>query len=613
MDTTLEQKPFSNYIEIAQPAIKALKSNWDAEKKATTVRRALRRVDIDADKERDSGVLDKDAEFIPSRLIDSNIKKEQAKHAAYLTKSPRSVILTCNEDPTIDGSPLEKHFTNAARYNGWELPLLKWVDGVESHAWDFCEVAFDKSKPGHFAINHVGHERLLFINGIHDIQASDFLVREKEFTGEDILKLVQTAGFDPEQASKILASNNNTDKNSSSNPNLARYQNRILEQVYYKSPEDDFVYVAWSCVDICDGWLRAPRKLFLGQVELQVNQFTQEKSYIQLFETSYPYEIDVYSISEDECIEKLQGRVDLDKDTAQAITSLMSSACTMMKRACQNYWTLKDNEGMASQTTLEEAQSDIKVAPNRVFNKALAHFTMPTPPPEVFGAISQLKGQSQQDAGNIDYAVQSNKSTRKTSAEVKLASKDNDMISSVQVTLRSIALRNAYTRAFNLYISRVRAGLIIVPPVVQNLIVNYSWTLKPAGDVDVIERQQKIQRMQEAYPVYAQSGAKNVYLKKLTELLFPDEAPIYIKAIEESEQEGKFTMAMLEVLKGLVEDAKNGEQYLANKAPQLQELLQQGTMMMQQQGEGGTSTTTQQPLATDKVAPSNEIEMAQQV
>jgi hypothetical protein len=143
------------------------------------------------------------------------------------------------------------------------------------------------------------------------------------------------------------------------------------------------------------------------------------------------------------------------------------------------------------------------------------------------------------ESGDVNYAVQSNKSTRKTAAEVNLAKSESDLLTSVQVTLLSIALRNVYTRCFDIYIMRVKAGLITVTNPVAELINNYTWTLKPAGDIDVIERNQKITLMQQAWQVYQNTPAAQAFLINLTKLLFPDEAQQYIQQFQIADVEAQ--------------------------------------------------------------------------
>lgn len=574
--------PFSNYKEVAKEAIKGLVDAWKDEEAKTNDRRKQRYFDVDIESNKKTGELDKDEVFTPVLLVDSNIKKQQAQQLKYLTKSPRVCVALCNEDTSIDGSVIEKDFTQKARYNGWELPLGKAIDGKDTHAWDTVEILFDADKPGHFAIEHIGHENLLFPTDTKEIQSADFIVRLVDITKRDLIKLVKKNGFDPIQVAEILKSNEKDSENNNKDADakLKGFKNIRIEKVFFKH-DDGFVYVAWSCASICEGWLREPKKLFLGQVELQVNEFTQERSFVQLYETSYPVEPLVYSLSEDECIMRMKGRVDLDQSKAEAATSLLSSALTSFRRSSNLYWSV---DGESSGAEVDEAQTDIVLKPNRVFNKKVKQMQLSPVDASVFQAVYMIIGQSQQEAGDTNYAVFSNKSTRKTSAEVKAAGQEQELLSGVGATLLSIALRNTYTRCFNIYRSRVVAGLIKAPQIVIKLLSEYTWTLKPAGDVDVLEREELIKRMKEAWPVYQNTGAKNEYLKKLTKLLFPDDAEKFIKAIDENEVQLKFIMALMPVLQALIIDPATGQikQEYGAESQRLQQLIQQGMEIIKQ-------------------------------
>jgi hypothetical protein len=586
--------PFSDYKKVARDAIKSLVETWNAEQLRTEERRKTRYNDIDIEGEKDSGTLDKDEIFTPIFLIDSNIKKEQAKKAAYLTKSPRAVILSCNEDSSISGAPIENDFTTKARYNEWELDLLRWVDGSETHAWDWVEIVFDADKPGHFAVEHIGHENLFYVHGSKHVQKSDFIVRVVDVTPRDLAKLVRESGFDAGEVNKILCSNKNESNNTNtSDPKIKDFSNRRIEKVFFKH-HDGFVYVGWSCASICEGnWLREPKKLFLGQVERNpaFNPMIQgSQEFIQLYETSYPIEPLIYSISENECLEKMKGRVDLDAPKQEGATSLLSTALTSFRRSANLYWTPADggNDG----TAWDEAQTDQKLIPNRVFTKALKQLQLEHVDVGIFQGLHFIMGQSQQEAGDMNFAIFSNKSTRKTSAEVKSADKTDTLLSTVGATLLSIAYRNVCTRCFNIYRSRALAGLVKVNTVVLDLLAKYTWTLKPAGDTDVIERAEKIKRMQDAWPVYEKTPARDEFLKILTKLLFPDEAAQIIKAMDEGNMQMRFIAAMMEIVKALVIDPVTNQlkQEYISEGPRIIQLLQQGQAILAQSASNGSVT-----------------------
>jgi hypothetical protein len=516
-------KDFFNYKDVACQAIKDTKRDWDNEIVKTKERRDKRYFNLDIEDEKKRGTLEKDELFTPVAIVNTNILREQAKYAAYLTKSARSCIFSCNEDSSIDPTILERDFTQKCRYNAWEIDFLRWIDGCETHAWDIVEVIFDSSKPGHFGVEHCGHENVYFPADTKDFQQAPYVIRMIDYTAKDLIDFVKKRGWNKDQVAKVLSGGNNK-KTDNKNNSLFR-----IEKVSFRG-DDDFIYVGWSCSEFCDDWLREPKRLFLGKVVKNL-----DGTFTQLFETSYPLEPFIYQISENQVLMELKGRVDLDEHKQEAATSLMSSFVTSHRRAAEPYFATETGNG----TEVEEAQSGIKIRTGEVFKVPVKQFQLKPADAMVMTVINTLIGQSQMESGDVNYAVQSNKSTRKTAAEVNLAKSESDLLTSVQVTLLSIALRNVYTRCFDIYIMRVKAGLITVTNPVAELINNYTWTLKPAGDIDVIERNQKITLMQQAWQVYQNTPAAQAFLINLTKLLFPDEAQQYIQQFQIADVEAQ--------------------------------------------------------------------------
>jgi hypothetical protein len=588
-------KPFTNYKEVAQPAIKCLKGEWQKEIDKTKERRKKRYFDIDVEKERAAKHLEEDELFIPVAIVNTNIIREQAKYAAYLTKSARAVILTCNEDASVDATIIERDYTQKSRYNAWEMDFLRWIDGTETHGWDFVEVVFDSSKPGHFYNEHCSHDNILFPTDTKDFQASPFVIRFVPFTTKDLIKFSKTQGWNKEQVYKVLSGCKDKNKYGTSL--------HILEKIFYRG-DDGFIYVGWSHSEFCDDWLREPRMLFLGKTEK--NEVTGK--YEQLFETAYPLEPFLYIVSENQMMMETKGRVDLDEHKQEAATSLLSSFCTSHRRASEMYWTTDNNDG----TSPDEAQTDIKLKANRLINKNLKQWQLKPSDPSVMGVINTLIGQSQMESGDVNYAIASNKSTRKTAAEVNMAKEEGSLLSGVQVTLLSIALRNVHTRNFDIYIHRIKAGLIKVTQSVFNLATQYTWTLKPAGDTDVIERQQKISLMQQAWAVYQNTPVAKPFLINLTKLLFPDEAQQYIDALEMNDIEGQKNSLIQEAaqfIMTIVIDPTTGQlkQEYAAMAPTLMRLQNQMVVIKQQEMQGVKNGTEGSELST----PDNVEELKQ--
>jgi hypothetical protein len=585
-DTILSDysKPFSDYKEVAQTAIKEVMGLWEDEITQTTARRNLRNIKINTDDERRKKTIEEDEIFAPVRLIDTNIVREQAKYAQYLTKPTRDVVLTCNEDSALDTTIIERDFTQKARYNGWEIPPLKTIDGMETHGWDSVEILLDTSKAGHFAVEHISHENLIFPTDTKDFQSAPFVIRLCEYTTQDLVKFAKKRGWNPAQVKKVLDGKKNdkkvanvTDTNDmqKKNGDNKNYRLNRVEKVFFRD-DNGFINVAWSCAEFCDEWLREPKLLFNGVV----GKDQQTGEVVKYYETAYPIEPFLYRVSENEVLMDTLGRVAMDEHKQEAATSLLSSFLTSHRRAAQLYFVA---DGPNDGTPIDEAQTNIKLKPGKVFKANLKQFQLNPPSEGILNGVNTIIGQSQMESGDVNYAIQSNKSTRKTSKEVSVAQDESQLLSSVQTSLLSIAMRNVRTVCFNIYQSRVTAGLISVTQNVYDMLSQYTFIVKPAGDTDVIERQQKIQLMMQAWEIYSHTGAQSVFLQTLTRLLFPDEADLYIKAFQNDDQKNQLLQKLMALLQSLIIDPQTGQIHpeYQQYTKQLQQLQQQITAAIQ--------------------------------
>jgi len=590
-------KDFSNYKEVAQPAIRSLKSAWGEEIGRTEERRNLRKVKIDIEGERAKGNLEQDELYCSVRLIDSNITREHARHLQYLTKSARNVILVAQADSNVEVSLVESDFTLKGRYNGWETPFMQAIDGMETHGWDFIEIVFDKNKPGNFSNEHIGHDNLLYPTDTKDFQGSPFIVRTIDYTTKQLVTFAKKNGWDKEQVAKLLNSTLKDRPQSSVGDSCDKlYALHSVEKVFYRNEDDSFIYVGWSAVNSCDEWLREPKRLFLGKVAINPEAIGMEDKYVQLFETSYPIEPLLYSISEEKLLMSIQGRAELDEAKQDAVISLLTSYVTQARRASGLYFGTDNSNG----TPLDEAQTNIKLKQGAIFDARLAQFKIDSPSPEMVNAINIIIGQSQMERGDVNYAVQSNKSTRKTSAEVKMAGSEQELLGDIKTLLLSISLRNIFTRNFDIYQSRVKAGLLTsIIPQVKLLLDSYDFIIKPAGDIDIIERQQKIELMQRSWQVMQGTAAAGEFLKDLIKLLFPAEAQRYIQAIGVDEAKNNILQAVSSLIQEVMLDPATGQikPEFTTYAGELQQIQQAVASVV--------GTTQQQDSTLDIPASSN--------
>ena len=159
------------------------------------------------------------------------------------------------------------------------------------------------------------------------------------------------------------------------------------------------------------------------------------------------------------------------------------------------------------------------------------------PDPQMFTAIQLLVSSNQQETSQVNFAETNKQAdSRKTATAIRAATQQASQLSGVQVTLFSVALKQQFTYECNIIKSRVITGLIKVNPIVAPLYARY-WTVKPSGDVDVIEKQQLIQAMMTAWPVIQNTGAAIPFLTDLLEKEFPDSAAKYVAAMKAQMQQ----------------------------------------------------------------------------
>ena len=174
---------YKNYTE-ASTNIYKLASICDEQHITAQDQRQQRRLNIDLDLERRDGYLAPDEIYIPTHIIDTNIRREQAKYVSYIVNSRRTAVFSSSTDPAFNTGPLERDFTERSRYDGWQVPLFRTIDCMQLHGYCVAEVQFDDTKPGHFAVESVNYEDIAFPDDTRDIQACGLLVHRHYFTRE---------------------------------------------------------------------------------------------------------------------------------------------------------------------------------------------------------------------------------------------------------------------------------------------------------------------------------------------------------------------------------------------------------------------------------------------
>lgn len=608
----------SSVYSDVEDKIKTLRDILDDKMNTQLCARKLRYADVHIEEERAAGRIMPDELYIPQHIIDTNIRREQSAYVQYITQSPRAVITADVSDKTVDMSLLDEDLTGRIRFEGWQSSMFQNIDGFQSFGYSVMEVVQDMSNPG-----EVGYESFPFGDFAHcsdtkDIQAVEFVARQYYFTKTRLLALCgdsknpnPQSDWSREQVDKIIAQEPTSltvDNTEAKDKSLYR----VLKVMYRISGT---VNVAWAYPNTCDNWIRVPRPLYLGlrkqkdmskipQQEQQMLAVQAQQSGIipsdEQYETEYPYIVFPYLISENDIISELKGRVFLDQDLQEAVTSLLSSTCTQARRAAGLY----GSRDTADPNDDFLMQKNIYLKSGCVVNSKISFTQLAAPDPGMYSAINALISSNQNETSQVNFAALNRKDSRKTAKEITVSEKQEQILSTVQVVLFSIALTQLYRKMVTIIKSRVLFGLIkdVLPPI--KALYQRNFIVKPSGDSDVIEKQQLINNMQQALPFMQQSAAGPLFICDLLELMFPDRAAKYIQAIQQQIQQQQSAQAQQQqqmmqfamgMAKGIVMLSKHSDYFseigkihalpmieqVATQIEQMQEQMQQGQKQQQ--------------------------------
>lgn len=553
-------------FSVVRTNLQGIVDYWKAEMHNTDLRRQERDSDIgDIEEMRESGEIKPDDTFIPERVINTNIRREQPAYVNFLTQSQRLLIFNCISNPDLDTRKLEIDFTRGMTYKGWIKPHVRSIDGSQAHAWDAVEITFDSTKPLNCGIEHIGHDKLLFPKGTTDIQKCADLIRVYDVTPLQARDFIKQYGFSKEVLEGILSK---------------RTGNREHEHLkIYKRwcKFEGVVYVSWFMLDEgAQDWLKEPIKLDLGIAE--ISSETGQEVWNPIDIKTYPVFILPYMEGEQDKIESLKGRVYLDGPKQEAKTAILSGYVNGLLRATDVYASPETDDG----NNAHLKQLDVPLQNGSVWNKPMKFFSTPYPDPATLQGLQYLDVTNQQEAGNIAAAVTNRKDSRKTATELSIAKEETASISSVPIALFSNHIREVYSFAWLIVQSQALQGnvrLLLVPVageggmtewVNNDEIIKQDFDCRAAGDVDVILRAQTVENMQNDLPLMIQTGAKDEFIGDLVRLKYPEKGERYAALITQGNQD----KALIGQLAQLIESNITPEMLKA-MPPEQQQMLQQ--------------------------------------
>lgn len=569
--------------------LRSLIGDWSQEKTKTDVRRQLRLVEVDVDSMREAGELEPDETFIPMRVIDENIKKEKPAYVSFITQANKLVDMTDKIQVTYSTDRGVNEFTKGMKYHGWELPWYREFDGAQLHGWDGLEVVFDDTKPLNTALEHIGHDRLLFAMDIQDIQTAPFCARIYTMTRIELKRMVSKFGFNQEQVRMLIEVKRRSSKEAG----------ELVYKCYFKW--EGQVYVSWlSLENGTNDWLKPPMPFYNGvrkkvmveqppvmqqmQTEFGMAMMPVPQPPIEDWqeenEEMYPIFLLRYDETEQLMITACRGRAFLDCHKQEAQTAIVTGFVNALVRASNVYASANNPDGSG----ILKYASDINLQHGRVLTNPVTFFHTDYPDATTtLAALQYFESRNANDLGQITEGLRKKKG-EKTAYEYELAEQDKSLLSSVQLTLLSGHVREVYTYTWRIVRSQAQQGLI--PFMVQSAMTGPDGTIKyvndedflvrefdirAAGDVEVIQKQQQIAMRKQDWPVVAQTPLAMVFLNDLIKKEYPNDAQRYEAILMQGADQGKQLVFAFRELVG--ELLKKYPQELTEATPEVKQQI----------------------------------------
>jgi hypothetical protein len=565
--------------------------DWQLELRRTNAQRQKRFLEVDHKKLRADGKLKDDEVILPIRVADRNIRREQPAYIAFLTQSRRSLIFRERKSSldialgTANEEHLEQEFTQGMRYPNWELAPYAATDGAQTHGWDACEVVYDDTKPLKVAIEHVGHDKLLFPTLALDIQHCEYVARGYDLTGQQLTTYVEKFGFSADQVKQLTEADADTGWRT-----VRLYR---VWKILFR--EDGIIKVAWRC-DVplntnginrastqCTDWLKPPAPLYLGRTETKIEMQPQPpkqevvidpmnpsvagiiveipqpavpvETQVDAVETEFPIYVLRYHQTENMQIFSTRGRVFLDSPDQEAQTAIASGFVNKLMRSTNVYGAV--NSDATPGSSAAPKQLGVKLEHGKIYDRPINFFSADAPDPSLLNALQWFGVRNAEENGQTDFAVQNRQDSRKTATEIQAASQQASLLSGVQVTIYSTWICSFYTRAWQIVQNLAQYNkleFLVDPQTGQNKtdVISKFYYTRAAGDIDVTQRAEKLQKMMQLWGVIAQTPAAPALLRNILITALPDEGPQLVQVIQDDTQTKQLLATCATLLQQLV-------------------------------------------------------------
>ena len=555
-------------------------SSHGAVEATTVTNRRLRSNKADVEQMRSAGLLQENQTFIGVRLINQNINQALPPLLSYLKQSPRMATFVPG-----DNSYLDQEFTRVLQYPGWEIPYIEVLDGAELNGIGYMMVKADNTKLGGVSMETIPFNEIVYDRRLKSLQDSPAILIKHVITAVSFYHWDSFENFDKNSdAYKTIAKRLLSEEVNVIGDDLVIYETFVKV--------NGFVYRGWYYKDSRQ-WLKQPLPFSNGieesvpEINIDPMAMTSEPTYVNkpVHLTYYPIAVKRSEIKENRKHDEAEGRAVEDYHKQEAATTLMTAAVNGCTQAANTMW----SPDGANLDGVAPAQLQYKIKNNAIWKTPMKAFTAPWPDPMIFKGIEAITQQNAMENNQVAWAVNNRKDSRKTATEIEAAQQQQGMLTGTAALVFSIFLRDVLTMTWPIVQSEAKKGSIkflieVSDPAEKEAILSKQYEVKPAGDIDFVEKQQRITNIQQDLPMFQGTPIGQEMMKEYVRLRYPEKYDQWSKILSQG-NDSQLIQGLGQALQAVVTDEATGQlkPEFAAEAQSFQQLQQAVEQRLAQQ------------------------------
>jgi hypothetical protein len=484
-----------------------------------------------------------------------------------------------------DNSYLDQEFTRVLQYPGWEIPYIEVLDGAELNGIGYMMVKADNTKLGGVSMETIPFNEIVYDRRLKSLQDSPAILIKHVITAVSFYHWDSFENFDKNSdAYKAIAKRLLSEEVNVIGDDLVIYETFVKV--------NGFVYRGWYYKDSRQ-WLKQPLPFSNGieesvpEINIDPMAMTSEPTYVNkpVHLTYYPIAVKRSEIKENRKHDEAEGRAVEDYHKQEAATTLMTAAVNGCTQAANTMW----SPDGANLDGVAPAQLQYKIKNNAIWKTPMKAFTSPWPDPMIFKGIEAITQQNAMENNQVAWAVNNRKDSRKTATEIEAAQQQQGMLTGTAALVFSIFLRDVLTMTWPIVQSEAKKGSIkflieVSDPAEKEAILSKQYEVKPAGDIDFVEKQQRITNIQQDLPMFQGTPIGQEMMKEYVRLRYPEKYDQWSKILSQG-NDSQLIQGLGQALQAVVTDEATGQlkPEFAAEAQSFQQLQQAVEQRLAQQ------------------------------